>query len=338
MAPVLADGSLETLSSQGAICHSKSLPQNSIMSDTPLIVENIKPTLLITGAGGMLGHALCSRALAQWSVLALYRHNKPQVPGIRPIQMDLTDHREVARLVKEMTPSAIIHAAAAAQVGVCQANPRQTALINVDVTTWLADLCAESNIDYLFTSTDLVFDGEQAPYDEQGQVNPICTYGEQKAQAEQAVLLRYPKALVCRLPLMFGLAPYAGRHFSMHLLKCFRQKQRVNLLTDEYRTPVDSDSAALGILQFLGRAHGLLHMGGRTRISRYDMGRLMVTRMGADSELICPVTIRALDLGVARAPDCALVSDKAYQLGYAPSPFETAIGAMVDEFKVITSI
>lgn len=298
--------------------------------------DSSKPKLLITGASGLLGHALCAQALPQWSVLALYRQNRPQVPGVRAIQIDLVDESEVRHLVQALAPTAIIHAAAVAQVGLCEAHPRQTATINVAVPTLLADLCAEKGIDYLFTSTDLVFDGQLAPYKEQNRVNPVCTYGEQKAQAEQVVLERCPKALVCRLPLMFGLAPYAERHFTLQMLSAFNQNRTVTLLTDEYRTPVDNNSAAQGILRVLGRHQGILHLGGRTRISRYDLGHLIATRMGVASDVIQPVTIEQLNFSASRPQDCALDSSKAYRLGFNPTPLEEAIKILVGRFGEIT--
>jgi dTDP-4-dehydrorhamnose reductase len=296
-----------------------------------------KPRLVVTGASGMLGHALCAQALGQWSVLALYRRNKPQLAGVTSIQIDLTDTSALQRLVKELAPRAIIHAAATAQVQTCEAHPQQTGSINVAVPARLADLCAAREISYLFTSTDLVFDGCGAPYNELSSVNPVCVYGRQKAQAEEAVLQRYPHALVCRLPLMFGLAPYAGGHFTMQILGAIAQGRTVPLLTDEYRTPVDSHSAAQGLLQLLGRAKGLLHLGGRTRISRHDLGHLMAAYMGVAPDMIRPVTIDSLGLAMARAPDCALDSRKAFFLGYDPAPLSAAVKALVRQFNVISN-
>lgn len=306
--------------------------------NTTAISEDAKPRLLVTGASGFLGHALITLALPHWSVAALYRRHRPRVAGAHAIQVDLTDAPAVKHLVRTLAPAAIIHTAAVAQPGICEAHPRQTATINVDVPVQLAGLCAEGGIDYLFTSTDLVFDGQQAPYDEGATVNPVCIYGEQKAQAEQMVLQRYSPSLVCRLPLMVGMAPYAQGNFCMQMLKAFGEGEALNLLTDEYRTPVDNNSAARGILHVLGRSKGLLHLGGRTRISRFELGRLMTAEMSAPSHLARPVTIDELGLDVSRPPDCSLLNNKAYKLGYNPLSLSAALQAIVDKYKIITNV
>ncbi len=293
-----------------------------------------KPKLLITGASGMLGHFLCRLAVAQWSVFGVYRRHKPGLQGITPVQADLTDEGLIRELVSDIRPHAVIHAAANSRVMDCEARPRETTPINADVPVRLAEHCADLDIFYLFTSTDLVFDGRLAPYDEQSAVKPVCVYGEQKARAEEAVLRAYPKALVCRMPLMFGLAPHAS-NFTMRMLSAIQQRQTLNLLTDEFRTPVDNQSAAQGILTVLGRTRGLLHLGGRLQISRYDLGILMAEHLQIDPVMIQPTTIDALSLPVARAPDCTLDSRRAYDLGYDPAGLSTAMQRVVDRFNAI---
>jgi nucleoside-diphosphate-sugar epimerase len=58
--------------------------------------------------------------------------------------------------------------------------------LNVEVTKLLAELAAE--IQFVFFSTDLVFDGRKGNYVEADAVNPLHVYGETKAAAEEIVL------------------------------------------------------------------------------------------------------------------------------------------------------
>jgi len=44
--------------------------------------------------------------------------------------------------------------------------------------------------------------------------------------------------------------------------------RKINLFTDEYRTPVSAADAAPGILLGLSKTKGILHIGGLERISR----------------------------------------------------------------------
>ncbi|MCJ8499130.1 SDR family oxidoreductase [Desulfatitalea alkaliphila] len=299
-----------------------------------------KPRLLITGAGGYLGYALCRSARRQWSVTALYRKPKPAVAGVCCIQADLTDLSGLEGLMRRLAPHAVVHAAAEARVGVCQKGPAAAEVINVQVPARLAELCEHYGIALTFTSTDLVFGGRQAPYDETAAPDPVCVYGAQKARAEDAVRTRCRQALVCRLPLLVGLAPppHGQDHFTRQMVSAIVQGRPLHLFVDEFRTPVDIHSAARGLLALTGRARGLLHLGGRSRISRYELGLMVAERMALPAGAIRSVTIDEIPLPYQRAPDCSLDSRRAYALGYDPLPLPAAVDRMADDWRRTSSL
>ena len=291
------------------------------------------PKLLVTGASGNLGYWICRLAMKSWAVTGVHWQHDLKMDGVRSAQADLTDAEAVDHLLNAIEPQAIIHAAADSQPARCETHPEATRRVNVDVPEKLAALCADLQIPFLFTSTDLVFDGLDAPYAEQDTVTPVCVYGRQKADAEDAVLKMNGKALVCRMPLMIGVGPAVSSSFSMQMLRSIRCGDPLRLLTDEFRTPVSYVDAAKGLLTILGKARGRLHMGGRNRVSRYEMGLLMAKQLGVAPTMIQPVTLESLNLAVPRSPDCSLVSDTAYALGYDPAPLSAAIQWTVGQFE-----
>jgi dTDP-4-dehydrorhamnose reductase len=240
-------------------------------------------------------------------------------------------------LLAAIDPQAVIHAAAIAQPAACEKEPQSSAAVNVHLPELLAGFCADKKIPFVFTSTDLVFDGRQAPYDESQPVSPVCTYGRQKARAEKAVAERYADALVCRLPLMLGATARSANNFTSQMLIAMHQGRPVDLFTDEFRTPVDNQSAARGLLTVLGRTRGVLHLGGRTRISRYDLGIMLADVLDVAPSLLRPVTIESHALRMLRSPDCSLDSRKAYNLGYDPMPLSDAVKRVVEQFKAAHS-
>lgn len=296
-----------------------------------------QPILWVTGASGMLGHWICAMALKRWQVFAFHWRHPLAVEGVKAVRADLTDDKALQGLFHAIEPQAVIHAAAVSQAGLCEDDPNATHPINVRVPARLADLCADQRIPLIFTSTDLVFNGRKAPYDEQSPVTPVSVYGRQKAQAEAAVLNGYPEALVARMPLMFGLGPRLSGNFSIEMLTAIRQGRPINLFTDELRTPVDYQSAAQGLLKALGRAKGLLHFGGTTAVSRYTLGILMAKQMGGATSMLRPVSIDSFSTGITRSPDCTLNSSRAYALGYAPLPLSEGVKRVVDQFNNVVS-
>jgi dTDP-4-dehydrorhamnose reductase len=272
--------------------------------------------ILITGASGFLGWNLCQIARKDWEVYGTYHQQQIEIADVKLSQLDLTNVDLVRAKIDRIKPDAIVHTAAAAQPNFCQSNPEISDRINVVASKLLAEICAKLQIPFVFTSTDLVFDGTQAPYRETDPVSPINLYGTQKATAEREILSVYPQATICRMPLMFGIAPSTATSFIQPWLTSLQSQQKLQLFVDEFRTPVSATTAAQGLLMALRKSPGMLHLGGKERISRYDFGCLLAEVFEFDRDLISSIYQKDLQMAAPRAADVSLDSRKAIELGY----------------------
>jgi dTDP-4-dehydrorhamnose reductase len=163
-----------------------------------------------------------------------------------------------------------------------------------------------------------VFDGLNAPYQETDPVSPLHRYGEQKAEAEIEILKSYPKAAVCRMPLMFGIASPTANGFLQPFVQALREGRELKLFVDEIRTPVSSKMAAQGLLLALQKVQGLIHLGGKERISRYDFGLLMSDVLELPTNSLKSARQQDVKMSAPRPSDVSLDSSEAFALGYAP--------------------
>ncbi len=276
--------------------------------------------LLVTGASGFLGWNICNIAKKEWSIYGTAYSHPVEIDGVNIIKTDLTDFRELRKLFREIRPDAVIHTAAASGPNYCQTHEEESHKINVDASIHIAGLCADSRIPCVFTSTDLVFDGLKAPYREEDPVSPINTYGEQKALAEEGMLRKYPDAAICRMVLMFGLPGTVSESFIQPMMKAMKEGRGLRLFTDEFRNPVSAQSAVHGLFIALDKVKGLIHLGGRERMSRYDFGRLLAEVSGHQDARLIPCLQKDVSMAAPRAPDVTLESSKAYALGFSPLP------------------
>jgi len=288
-----------------------------------------KKRLLITGASGMLGYAICLRALSAWEVYGVCHRGEVRAAGATPVRVDLTDSDKLAKCFREIKPQAVIHAAALSQPNDCERQSAESEKVNLKVAVGIAGLCVGPGIPLVFSSTDLVFDGQNPAYIERDPVSPICIYGRHKAAAEKAMRDIYPATTICRMPLMLGCAPGIGSGFLGHMVRTLREKQQLKLFVDEFRTPVDTDSAAAGLLMALEERGALLHLGGRQRMSRFTMGCLVADILKADHALLKPLRIKDLPMPAPRSPDVSLRSDCAFKLGYTPEDISSALEKLV---------
>lgn len=286
-----------------------------------------RPRLLITGISGFLGPALCQAVSGEWEVYGTVHREAPAIPGLRAAALDLLRYEDVRRLFEEIRPDAVLHAAALSKPEFCQTHPEESERVNVTASAELAGLSADRGIPFVFTSTDMVFDGEHAPYAEGSPANPVNVYGEHKVRAEQAIRGRYPEAVICRLPLLVGPRSGAAAGFFANMASALERGERVALFTDEVRTPVTSATVAAGLASALTKAKGVtIHLGGRQRVTRWELGRMVAEVAGLDTSLLTPCLQKDARTKAPRARDVSLISTLAAEtLGYRPDDLRTQI-------------
>jgi dTDP-4-dehydrorhamnose reductase len=274
--------------------------------------------LLITGASGFLGWHLCQLAKQDWDIYGTYLSHPLEIPGMKMLKANLTNFQELKRIFNDVKPEAVIHTAAHSQPNFCQTNPKESHAINVIASSNIAGLCADNSIPCAFTSTDLVFDGLNAPYRETDAVCPVNLYGEQKAIAEADMLERYPMTAVCRMPLMFGAATPTAKSFIQPFIQTLQAEEELSLFIDEFRTPVSGTTAAKGLLLALEKVNGIIHLGGKERISRYDFGQILVEVFQLPSTGLKSCRQQDVKMAAPRPTDVSLDSSKAFAFGYQP--------------------
>ena len=275
--------------------------------------------LVVTGASGFLGWHLCQLAKQQWDVYSTYFFHQIEISGVSLLKVDLRDFQALKQLFQQVQPSAVMHTAAQSSPNYCQTHPEESYEINVMTSLNIAGLCADYDIPYIFTSTDLVFNGLNPPYRETDPVSPVNAYGEQKVRAEGEILARYPQATICRMPLMFGMATPTATSFMQPFMQTLKEGKELALFTDEFRTPASGKTAAQGLLMVLEKqVQGIIHLGGKERVSRYDFGRLLVEVFQLPETGLKSCRQQDVKMAAPRPADVSLDSYKAFGLGYQP--------------------
>ncbi len=285
-------------------------------------------TLLVTGASGFLGWHVCRVAALSWNVVGTYCTHATSIDGVAMHRLDLTGG-ELTAFLNDLQPDTIVHAAALSQPNACESDPVASERVNVVSTQNIAEWCGKHDVPMVFTSSDLVFDGQHAPYDEASATEPASIYGRHKLAAEEAVLSRVPAGVVCRLPLMFGDRDGAPASFIGPWLERLAKGEALTLFEDEIRTPVSGMVAANGLLLALSKgARGILHLGGGERISRYAFGLKLAEIFGLSATAIQKAKICDIKMSAPRPPDVSLDSGKAFALGYAPGTLDMQLAAV----------
>lgn len=273
--------------------------------------------ILITGATGFVGGHLWSRLGSSHEVVTAGR--RPLEGSSHHLRGELEDPRFLDLLARR-APEAVVHLAALTDAELCEEREASAALLNGEVPARLASAVRKSCRRFIQVSTDLVFDGERAPYTEADPANPVCVYGRTKLAGERGVgSILGERATVVRLALAYGPRPNAlsRASFVERMLAAAARGERVRLFDDETRTPVYVEDAAraLALLVDLPSPPATIHLGGPDRCSRFDMGSRALAAFGLHSGLAFAASRVEGGAKAPRPRDVSLDSSLARGLG-----------------------
>jgi len=291
--------------------------------------------LLITGGSGFLGGNLARLARARWQVTAAFHNHPAYLDGVQWAALDLTDEAQVESLFREVAPGVVIHTAAMTKPDYCEEHPEEATAVNVHGTENLARAAALHGARFIHISTDLVFDGEQAPYREDDPTIPVSHYGRTKVLAEEVVRAHCPNHVVVRPALMYGVPVTGGSSFSQWIIHQLREGCQVPLFTDQYRTPVWVVNLAEALLELASHSfNGTIHLAGSQRVTRYGFGLLLAKALSLPAHLLQACTMDEVPSPQPRPRDVSLDVSKARTLlrtrlvGY-----EEGLTAMAEQMK-----
>jgi len=299
-------------------------------------LPNNNPPLLLLGASGFLGWNLLQNVEYHRTVIAQSNDHHLDLKGTRgtisSLKLNLLAPDALKQLL-QIDHSGIIYAAAYSNISSCDQHPLHSHQINVEIPLKLASHCSKTNRAFVYYSSDLVFDGKQAPYDERSLTTPLSLYGQQKSDAEYKILDANPKACVYRLPLLFGEAGCFAGSSLQSMLSTLNNKQSLNLFTDEFRSPARAKAIAEFTWKQLGEISGLFNLGGPERISRYDMGKILCETFKFPLKWLNPILQSDLPNLKPRPSDCSLISQHAVQLGYNARPYREEMQSIFNLYQ-----
>ena len=259
--------------------------------------------LLLTGASGYLGARLL-RTASDWHILPTYFSRPLAQPGA--FQLDLRDAKAVNHCLQTLQPDVILHAA-------CSNGSADQIQAIVPAAQAIASAARCYNLRLVHVSSDIVFDGKQAPYTDEARLHPINDYARAKAEAEAIVAERCPEAAIVRPSLIWGLEPLDRQ--TRWLVDGIKRGDRITLFTDEVRCPVSVADLSLALLELAARPdiRGPLNLGGPQALSRWEFGmKLLAALRREPGPQVVALTVA--ESGLMRVRDVTMISARAKKL------------------------
>lgn len=268
--------------------------------------------ILVVGASGLVGGNLYQRFLINKNHILVGTYHHYKLPHLIPL--DITQGKEVTRIISEFKPEVVLHPAAYADVDGCEKNPQLCHEINNVGVRNVIDACGKVNSLFVFFSSDYVFDGKNGPYREEDKTKPLSVYGRVKLEIENYLQKKHPNHLIIRTCGIFGREAQ-GKNFVVRLIDKLKNGQEVSVVTDQQGSPtyVKSLTSAVSFLVENGYK-GLYHVTGRTVLMRFEFARLIAEVFKLDQNLIKPITTDQIQQTAKRPMLGGLVIDKVQKI------------------------
>jgi dTDP-4-dehydrorhamnose reductase len=228
-------------------------------------------SIVITGANGMLAHALTDALHARQLKPVLLPH----------AACDLASEADVSKIF-EHRPTLLLNCAAHTKVDQCEQEPELANRINGTAVGQMAGLCKQHGTTLVHVSTDFVFNGRGTqPYRIDEPVAPLSAYGKSKLLGEIELQKNAPANwLIIRTAWVYGRH---GANFPRTMVTVAKAGKPLAVVCDQVGAPTYTVDLAGGILALLDKkAHGIFHITNSGQTNWCDFARAALKQFGVD--------------------------------------------------------
>ncbi len=294
--------------------------------------------ILVTGSNGLLGQKLV-KLLASNNNVELVATSKGNNRiyddnGYQYHPLDITRVEEVNFAFDKFKPDVVINTAAMTNVDACESDKENCWDLNVNAVKHLIAAAKKYNSHLIHLSTDFVFDGENGPYKEEDQPNPLSYYGESKYEAEKLLLTSGIKWSIARTIIVYGIADNMSRsNIVLWAKEALEKGNPLNIVDDQFRSPTLAEDLAMGCwLIAEQKAEGIFHISGKDLMSITELVSRVADFYGYDKSIVHPISSASLNQAAKRPPKTGFILDKAINvLGYSPHSFEEGLALLTNQ-------
>lgn len=290
--------------------------------------------VLFTGITGLLGRYFITRKLEGYEVFGVYNSNSLE-PEKNLFRADITDKSEISEILKRINPQVIVHAASIGSVDYCETHKDEAYKVNVEGTKNIVDSCLKLGSKMIFTSSNAVYDGNNPPYNEESDLNPLDIYGKTKVEGEKLIEKSGISYNILRLMTMYGWPQKGGRANPVTwIIEELGSKRPIKVVDDIYNNHLYAGQAADTIWQIIDKRKEkkTYNIAGEECISRYDLALKVAKVFKLDASLIKPVPNSYFN-NIAPRPKntCFNIQKMKKELGINPLSLEEGLIKMADE-------
>jgi len=251
----------------------------------------------LTGSTGLIG----SR------IIELLKNDFQFIPLLQE-EVDITDKEGITRALNNIDFDLLLHLAAYTNVDLAETNKDLVHRINVEGTRNVFQAVKNKGKQFIYVSTDFVFDGVNPPYFEDNSPKPISTYGRTKYEGEKIV---GQEGMIIRISYPYRKSFALKQDFVRGIRSALEQRKNLFMVTDALITPTFIDDIAFGLKYlFNNYSPEIFHLVGADSLSPYEAGKLIAKTFNLNQSLIQPISYKDYFQGKAPRPQYSEIKSK----------------------------
>lgn len=267
----------------------------------------------MTGACGLLGAHLLECLSSRHSAVGTDRNpwwgGSPQ----NLLTGDLQDPVFLKKIIREVAPEVLFHCAALTDLEACERDPQAAHAINARLPQSILSLLPPGCL-FVYISTDAVFGGMRPMAGEEDAPSPCNAYGRSKQEGEELVRKGWTDALVIRTN-FYGWSSGRKKTFAEWLWGALERGEPITLFEDFFFSPIYVADLAERLEILMGKGQrGLVHLGGRDRVSKSGFGMRLAELAGFPTTHVRTGSVKDSILAAPRGGDLSLDSSRFFRL------------------------
>lgn len=202
--------------------------------------QKTRPVILVTGANGQLASEL--------------KELSGDFPGFKFLftskeDLPIEDENTLAAYFQNQSIQYCINCAAYTAVDKAESDIQKAFVINAEAVGKLAAICKIHSTKFIHISTDYVYDGSTGtPLKETDATGPVNVYGSSKLKGEELAFQNNASSLVIRTSWVYSSH---GANFVKTMLRLFKEKEELNVVSDQVGSPTYAADLAAAIMLFI---------------------------------------------------------------------------------------
>lgn len=283
--------------------------------------------IFFTGISGLMGRYFFegNPDPEKYRILGTSRIARPSGvfgPLARYEAMPFQNVRGYEDLVESFKPDVIVHAGGEGNVDLVQQDPEAAYRTNYQFAVFLLDMAAQRRIKIVQLSSNAVYDGKAAPYNEASPANPVNLYGELKSKVDVETRSFPGDWIIVRPIVTYGWNfPFGRSNPVSQFAPLLLEGRTLKIVDDVYENPVYAGDIACVLWKCLEIGFvGELNIGGGDQgVSRYEWMRIVAEVFQYNPDQIKPVALDSFPSLAPRPNDTRFdISKLLKELRYRP--------------------